>query len=160
MRGINMENAKFPSINPNWVKQGIMTDIERNKYLYPIMFRFLKNKTSGWNIAEFFTYIQKNDIAVYAITEMTELLVDDIRNSGSELNISYICDRRYNKYSDGYKGIEVISMDKLISEYKRGAFSQIVICSVFHVNEIFRDLMKAGVAQKDIVSITDIIFSI
>lgn len=155
-----MEESKFPSINPTRTKRGIMRDIERNGYLYPVVLRFLKNKIQGWSTADFFACIEKKDIAAYAITELTELLTDDIRNGGSEINIRYICDRRYSKYPGGYKGIEVIGMDKLIREYKAGVFNRIVICSVIHVNEIFGDLMEAGVAQGDIVSITDIIFSI
>lgn len=138
---------------------------ERYAYQCPIVMKYLKNKLNGWNIGVFLQEIRVKKVALYAVTEFTEYVVRDLESfknlkiKEATIDIVCICDRNYSKYKMGFHGCDVIGVDELTDAYKANKIDKILICSVFHVNEIFQDLMHRGVPLEDLISVTSAIFS-
>lgn len=138
--------------------KGIIFEEERQIYQYPIVMKYLQKKIDGWNVAHFFEKRNIKNVALYAIVEFTDLVIDDWNRSDSQSKIVAISDKNYKKYKAGYKGCQVISVNELIENYKTGKIQMIVVCSIFHENEIFRELMNNGVQQDSLISINSVVF--
>lgn len=132
----------------------------RKIYQYPIVMKYLQNKIKGWNICDFFDAYGYKNVVLYAITEITELVKDDILFSDNQLESFSLCDSDAARFANGYSGRPVMDMNKLLEQYQCGEIDCIVICSLFHENEIFYALMQKGIPQSCIISITSIVYSI
>lgn len=153
------EKGIFPLVDRDKIKPGIMEGNERHISLYPIVLKYLKNSLSGWNIGQFFEKIGKTKVALYALTEFSELVMMDVTNSKNDEVIVNICDKQYEKFPGEYYGKKVIGLSELILKYQKKEIDEIVICSIFHTNAIFDELIREGIDIKDIVSIGSILFS-
>lgn len=140
-------------------KSGVIEREERFEYQYPIIMKYLKNKISGLNIGDFFKRIEGKNFAIYAITEFTELVCDDLKLYDDSIRLVYICDRNYQKFCKGYKDYQVVGIDNLVNDYNAGKIDKVLICNIFHANEIFDDLQSRGIALKDLVSVNSAIFN-
>ena len=149
----------YPSVHEVIYKPDYIMLNERYQYQYPIIMQYLKNKIQGWGIDRFFIETGVKRVAFYAITEFTELACDDLQNKPSFIELAYICDKNYQKFAMGYKGYQVVGIEKLVKDYHAGIIDQIVVCSIFHINEIFEELLKRGVRLDNLISIINIIFS-
>ena len=106
----------------------------------------------------FLNAIGLQKIALYAITEFTDLVYNDLFNSSSEIQIVYICDKNYRKFPNGFHLEKVIGIEELLKQYKDGKIDGVLNCSIFHENEVFRELISQGIQPKHIVSIVDCIY--
>lgn len=140
-------------------KNGVIAREERFEYQYPIILKYLKNKISGLNIGDFFDKIEGKNFAIYAITEFTDLVCDDLKSYDDSIKLVYICDRNYQKFCKGYKGYQVVGIDKMVKDYNARKIDKVLICNIFHANEIFEDLQNRGIALRDLVSINSAIFN-
>lgn len=155
-RNMNM----FPTVqNPRIADDNYIDTAERYEYQYPIIKRFLENKINEWNIGDFLYEQGAQNIVLYAITEFTEFVVDDLKRCERPIRISAICDKNNQKYMYGFQQHEVIGIDKLVAGYHAKKFDKILICSIFHVNKIFSDLMGRNIKQKDMISVSAAIFN-
>lgn len=148
----------FPTVQEVINKPNYVDVNERYQYQYPIIMRYLKNKIRGWGIGDFFEKNRVKKIVLYAVTEFTELVCDDLKNGDAFAELTYICDKNYMKFSEGYKGHQVVGIEKLLEDYEADEIEQIVVCSIFHANEIFEELLQRGIRLDDLVSINNIIF--
>lgn len=142
------------------ISLGIYAGAERDARIYPVIYRYLKNKIAGWNIGDFFNTLKKKNIAIYAVTEFADLMIDDLKAYDKDISVKNICDKNHINFPNSYKGINVVSIDVLVEQYIKKAIDIVVICSLFHENEIFDELVENNIEMRDIVSIVDIIFSI
>lgn len=133
-----------------------MNKNERKVAYYPIIKQYLNNKLQGWSIDDFFNLYGYKKIAYYAITEMMELVLMDVRHSGFSGD-TFVYDTYYalEKYMD----YEVGNKDKLINDIFNEKVDIVIVCSLFHENEIIDDLVANGVPLEKIVSIVSVIFS-
>lgn len=138
--------------------RSIDTD-ERHQYYYPIIMRYLKNKILGWNVGDFLYEQGVHNFALYAITEITRVVIMDLEKCNKPVKLNVICDKNYKKYSEGFFQHEVISITDLIDLYKMKKIDKIIICSIFYMNEIFGELMNGGVELEDVISINSAIFN-
>jgi hypothetical protein len=133
--------------------------VERYEYQYPIIMRYLKNKINDWNIGDFLYEQGAQKIVLYAITEFTELVIEDLNRCEKPIKIEAICDKNKQKYIDGFQQYEVIGIDELVERYESKKFDKILICSIFHSNEIFADLMKLKINLEDMIAVNAAIFN-
>lgn len=152
-----MNECNFPGIK-EYPPQFIDND-ERSIYQYPIIMKYLQKKVKGWNFWDFFKTYKDKKIVIYAVTEFTDLILDDYKMCTNQEYVSCICDRGYTRYRGSYREFEVISIDELINRYQEGEVETILICSIFHENEVYRDLMERGISQNALISINSVIFS-
>lgn len=155
-----MNNEKlFPEVDKNSIKSGIAS--QRDVLYYPIILKYLKNVLNGWHIAEFCMKMEKKNIALYAITEFTDLILDDFRNSSSLDYIEGIYDRNSIKYNNKYRGIQLNSVDTMLQNIKENKIDCIIICSFNSENAIFSELIEnKNVDRHMIFSITEILFMV
>ena len=139
---------------------GLIEREERYWYQYSIVLKYLKNKIANRNIFSFFEMIGVRKVALYAITEFTEMICDDLKNAREDVEVTYLCDRNAAKFKNGYKGIPVVEVEALVKDYRDGKVEKVMVCSVFHVNEIMDDLISKGVRAEDLVSVISVIFSL
>lgn len=132
---------------------------ERLIYQYFLIKKYLENKLEGKQTSEFFLKNGIHSISLYAMTEFTSFLLKDIEKENSDMEVSYIIDRNAEKINRaGYLNREVIGIQDLCKKYESGYVKTIVICSIFHEQEVFRELILNGIQQEDLVSVIDVIF--
>lgn len=153
-----MPDSIFPLIKRNNIKSGIINGNERNVYLYPIIYKFLNNKISGWSVCEYFDN-DINEIALYAFSDLARMIIKDLSNKRGKIQSIYITDKRYIDYGKDYYGIEIISVNQLICFYKQHKIKKIVVCSAFCENEIIQELIELGINSQDIISVVEILYS-
>ena len=83
---------------------------ERYTYQYPIVMTYLKRKLKGWVFWDFFNRFQTARIALYAITEFTELIIGDYENYKGTCCIECIADRNYKMFYNGYMNYKVVNL--------------------------------------------------
>lgn len=129
---------------------------------YSIIMKYLKNKLQGWSIHDFLSKYSYKRIVLYSITEFTELVLDDIENTGDNtLKQIYLCDLNSQKlFQNGFRGHVVISIDELLEHYQNGDIDCIIVCNLYHRNEIVNDFMQKGVEPSKIITLFSAIFSI
>lgn len=150
----------FPTIQePIFSKDKYINTAERYQYQYPIIMRYLKNKINNWNIGDFLHEQGAYKVVLYAITEFTELVIDDLNRCENPMQIASICDKNNKKYIDGFHQFKVIGINELVAGYKTNEFDKILVCSIFHANEIYTDLMEREIKLEDIISINTAIFN-
>lgn len=152
-----MEGKVFPQVPASNVDHSEIQKDERYWYEFPVMMKYLKRKVKGWGIASFFEQMGVNKIALYAITDFTEITADDLKKDGME--VVCICDKNKSKIFSDYCGYPLIGVDELVKKYHSAEIEKILVCSLMHEKYIFRDLMKQGVALEDIISISSAVFS-
>lgn len=130
---------------------------ERHLAQYPLIMKYLNNVLDGENSAEYFLREGTHRIALYAVTEFTELFIKEIEKDG-RVEIVAVGDRNYSGFGKGYRGYPVKSIQQIKSMYQKKEFDKILICSLFRENEIFRDLMNEGIAADDLVSVGMVLF--
>lgn len=148
----------FPEIQNVISKSDYINQEEKKLYQYPIIKRYLEKKINGWSISDFFARNGIEKIVLYAISEFTELVCNDIYSNKNFQDIIYICDKNYTKYLKGYKGFSVVGVDKLIEDYQDNRIDKIIICSIYSSNEIFDNLLEKGVELNDLITLNYIIF--
>lgn len=138
------------------------SDISKDKmiYEYPIMMKYLRNKVNGWSICDFLADYKYTKIALYAVTELMDLVIDDIACNQKEFIKVTICDTNADRFSGGHKNHSVIDANKLLTQYQEGNFDCVIVCSLIHENDIIKALMHKGISQNTIISMTSIIFSV
>lgn len=139
-----------------------LPDTEHKKHeQYPIIMKYLQNKLKGWSIQHFFDKYHYKNVALYSATEFAELALDDIRhNRADKLKNLYICDLNAHKsFVNGFAKHPVISIDELITQDQKGNIDCIIICNLYHRNEIKTDLIRRGIEPKKIITIFSVIFS-
>jgi len=146
--------VEIPKRDDNYVSKE-----ERYQFQYPIIMKYLKKKVSGWNVADCLANMGGKKIAIYAITEFAELVCEDLKQNDKQVEIVCICDRNYTKFEGGYCGKEVIGPQEMIERYHKKEMDKILVCSIFHVNEIINELLGRGVELDDVISITTAIYN-
>ena len=134
----------------------------RNDDWYIHQFRFLKEYlhriVCGWSVADFFTDVSSNEIALYSFTIFTEDIVNDLRRkSGNKI---YVSDKNYLKMTvDGMQieNVEICSPKELLEYYKRGVIKKVIVCSIFRGNEIMDELLDMEFALNDVVTLSSIL---
>ncbi|HCT89978.1 MAG TPA: hypothetical protein DF613_01145 [Lachnospiraceae bacterium] len=123
-----------------------------------ILLRYLNRAINGWSVADFLGVEKINEYALYAITDFTEIVCDDLEHAGYFVPKG-ICDKRASEYPDGYKGRKVMDIDELTDLYFMGKIRKIIILSVLHENEIIDSLLCRGIALNDLISIVSILYA-
>lgn len=151
----------FPEVDKNSIKTGILVGNQHEILYYPIVLKYLKNVLNGWHIVDFCMKMGKNKVALYAMTEFTDLILDDFSNSTSMDYIEGIYDRNSFNLNKNYRGIELNNVDTMLRNIKENKIDCIVICSFNNENAIFKELVeKKKVDRHMVFSISEILFMV
>lgn len=153
-----MAVKKFPGVFDKETSDRYIDLNERYLYQYQIIMKYLQKSVTGWNAGKFFDRNDIRHLIVYAITEFTDLVIEDLNHAWCKVNVDCVCDKSFEKFSHGYKGLDVVGIDTLLKKYQSGEADKILICSIFHENEVYQELMNLGISQKDLISVIDVIF--
>lgn len=150
----------------NAVKENVDVKIiplrERKHYQYDLIKKYLENKIAGRKISDVLERAGYRNCVLYAIMDLTELLYKDMQNIDNqecEVRITHVCDKGYQKYSNGYYGVSIIGLKELKERYHAGEIDGIVICNVYRLNEIMDELLACGIKQEHMISAATLIHS-
>lgn len=130
---------------------------ERYCHQYPIIMKYLKKKINNRRLDDFFKSINANKVVLYAVTEFTDLVIEELLNENEQM-IYAICDRAADKFSGYYKNCRVINIDDMITDYKNNCFDKIVVCSIFHEKEIIDEFCDKEIPLDDVVTVIQAIY--
>ncbi len=130
----------------------------RSQYLYPIIMKYLQNIINGYDVSDFFETKGYRRVALYAVTDLTRILVQDINRYSSAVTVKCICDRNANAFENKVLDYNVIGLEQLLEQYQSGDIDCVVIGNVFAENAIFKSLLSKGIPQERILSINSVIF--
>lgn len=123
-----------------------------------LLLKYLKKAVNGWSVQNFLSAEKIDQYVLYAITDFTEIVCEDLGHKGSGSS-GKICDKRASCYPEKYKGWEVITIEEMMGLYGKGQINKVVIMSVLHENEIISDLLYRGIALNDLISIVSILYA-
>lgn len=152
-----MEEKMCPEIIALDLIEGYIGNDERYVYQYPIIMRYLKNKIANRKITDYLAQIGCNRVVLYAVTEFTDLLISDISNESSQM-IWSVCDKKADEFGGVYKGCTMLNVESMISDYKDKKFDKIIVCNIFHANDIVTELVENGISMDDIVKVIEAIY--
>lgn len=154
---LDMENDRFPPIRERR-KSPYTASYERKCLFHErLLFTYLKKKIGGWSVADFLKSEKIERYILYAVTDFTELVCDDLEKNGV-CRTGTICDKRASGYPNGCHGWEVVGIPDMLARYKNGEADKIIVMSILHENEIMEELLHEGIALDDLISIASIIF--
>ena len=130
---------------------------ERKRYEcnYSVTQKYLVNKCNNREIASFFKERNINKIAIYGVNDLAKCMINDLANT--DVEISCIIDRAASNFPNGCKGIRVIEKSEL-SSYKD--IDVIVIAVLYEINDILDGLEEEGISLDNVISITDVVYSL
>lgn len=150
----------------NAVRENVVVKIiplrERKNYQYDLIKRYLENKIAGRKISNVLEQAGYRNCVLYAIMDLTELLYQDMQSANnleSKVRITYVCDKGYQKFSNGYYGAPIIGLKELQERYHAGEIDGIVICNVYRLNEIMDELLACGIKQEHMMSAATLVHS-
>lgn len=143
------------SIKNNLIET-VIHENSRRKYQYPIIYKYLEQTLSHKGICSVLSRHQKENIILYAITDITDLVIKEIQNN-NEISLCAICDKNHSAYNGFYRNVKVVSIDEMQLMMEEKEFL-IIICNPMRENQIFDDLLNRGFSLEDIVSVTSLIF--
>ena len=152
-----MKEEIFPEIIATDLIESYVSREEKYLYQYPIVMQYLKKKIANRCVADYLNSIGGRRIVLYAVTNFTELLIRDIRNTSTDM-IWAVCDKNEKDFGKNYLKCRMVTIDEMLIDYKQNKFDKIVVCSVFHANAIIDDLMRKGVKLDDIMTIIQVVF--
>lgn len=153
---LNASGRIWESIQNN-VKNIPMRKEERFAYMYPILLKYTQNISEGKLITRELTLQGINRVALYAVTELTDLLVMEYENN-ELIEVVGIADRNYLQYCGRYSSCSVFSVDELLKNYEANRIDGIVVCSPIHANTIIDSLHKKGISYDKIFTIMELIY--
>lgn len=148
----------FPKIKRYTYSSNIVKYEEKCLLHERLLFKYLKRSINGWSIRNFLLDEKIDNYILYAVTDFTEIVCDDLMHDES-FTPGKICDKRALAYLQGYRGWKVINVDKMIDLYETGGIDKIIIMSVLHENEIIDELLYKGILLNDLISIVSILYS-
>lgn len=132
---------------------------ERSIYQYALIKKYLEKKLEGKRIGDFFLNQGICSFSLYAVTEFTNFLLKDIETEKSGVAVSEIIDRNAVEINmTGFLTREVIGVQDMCRRYESGSIKTIVVCSIFHEQEVFHELILKGIRQEDLISVIDVIY--
>ena len=63
-----------------------------------------------------------------------------------------LCDKFYAKYPHGFEGKQVVSINKMVELYRDEKVDMIIICTVFHANEVISELVDLGIPLDNMIT--------
>ena len=148
-------NDVFPKVCDEVIGYG---GIERNLHYYPYLLQCLENVQKRKSIVAFLKKNSIDRVGLYAINEFMDYIIRDIEiDSLEELRVY---DKNAQRYESGHLGQAVCDFDMLIEDYKNSLISKIIICNLYHANEIANSLICKGVKGEDIISVDMLIYAL
>ena len=154
-------NALFPPVHIRELEHhppGYVEPAEWFSFQYPFVKKYLLRKLDEWTACNFLRALNCKNVVLYAVTDLAEIMGRDIIQSATDVRLLYFACNDAHRHKDGFLGREVHDIFSLKEDYLDGKIDKIVVCSLFHVNEIFRELMNAGIRLNDLISFTTILY--
>lgn len=157
---MNDVDRKYPPVI-EWeissLPQGTVGSQAWYAHQYPIIKKFFQKKMDGWSFGDFLLEQDCKSVVLYAITDFSDLVARDLIHSAPEIELKYFACNDAERHTHGYMGLGVYGVDKLAEDYLAGKVDKIVVCNIFHTNEIFNDLLAAGILLRDLISICSVV---
>jgi hypothetical protein len=137
------------------LKHDFKYSVEWYEYQYACMKQYFSKVLLGWSIKDFFGEIEYYDIAIYSVTDFSDMVIKDlVRN---RIRRIVVADGSPEKYPDGLNGYDVISVQELYELYKEQKIKKVIVCNVFCANEIMQNLLKVGFDLSDVITFKTIL---
>lgn len=134
---------------------GYKYSVEWYEYQYECMKYYFIKVLSGWSVKDFFDETEYENIAIYSVTDFSDMVIKDLVRGG--VNKIIIADGNPGKYPNGFKNYKVLSVDNLYDLYKKKIVKKIIVCNVFRTNEIMQSLLQNGFDLSDIITFKTIL---
>lgn len=109
-----------------------------NSNVFNESFKYIINKINA----------EYKQIVVYGLGTYGKIFVDEFSDKSKLI----ICDKMISQSTNEYKGIEVISKEKLLNEYSE---LDILVTTLKYENEIVEELMTAGISDNKIIRLSE-----
>lgn len=123
-------------------------DKEQFAYMHSTLCKWLKLKIDGNGLAQLLKNRGIDSIILYGIGGLGEYAYEELKNS--QVKISYIVDKRYRDFPNGYDSISVIGLEQIpenMEEY-------VLVTPIFYFNDILKDLTANNVKIEKVMSLS------
>jgi len=156
-----MKDRSFPPVvqwDPQPHPPGYIEPGEWFSYQYPIVKAYFQKLLGGWHLGDFLAGLGCKTVVLYAITDFAEFAARDLTQFTPEIQLKYFACNDAGRHPEGYLGKAVYGVERLAEDYRSRGIDKIVICNIFHANEIFDSLLAAGIRLEDLISICAAIY--
>ncbi len=123
----------------------------------PIWKKYIRAILSGATIGNKLKKMNYNKIGVYAVTDITELVIMDLYQNGYTKNEIKLFDKKSNKISVGGDIISSDIPEVLLEMYSTAKIEAIIICSMTYENEIMLWMKANNINMENVYGIDEII---
>ncbi len=127
-------------------------DQEQFAYMYDTLTKWLNVKINKGSLGKCLINKNINKIYIYGLGNIGKMAYDDIVTE--QVEVKSFVDKKYKKYVDGYKGIQVIGIEKL-GELDEDTY--ILVTPEYYFNDILNDLREGGIPLDKIITIPMVI---
>lgn len=152
----NITGRILESIQDN-VRNIPMSKEERSAFLYPIMLKYVSNIIEGEPLSKTLSTHGIKRIILYAVTEFTDLLMEEFENS-QLVEVIAVADQNYKAHKGKYGVCPLISPDDLSQVFINKKADGVIVCSPIHANAIRDGLVRKGIEEKYIYSIIQLLY--
>lgn len=131
---------------------------ERQRTQYPILYEYLKRQVSDRPVLSTIRRLGLRRVALYALTDMTQLVLEDMRSAGDEFTVYAACRNEWRFEKTGWQGLKVLSASELCRMEDAGKLDGVIVCNPPKENCIISDLTKAGFPIKKVYTIGALVF--
>ena len=138
----------------------IETEEQYNKkyeYNYPVLRKCIINIMNDTGPSEIIDRMKLSKIGLYAVNELLEYILWDFHERGAE-KLVRIYDRNSKRFENGYKGMKVGGINRLLKDYNEHLIQKVVVCNLIHTNDIVNEFISIGIKVDDIIIADSLIY--
>lgn len=131
---------------------------ERQRTQYPILYQYLKRQMSDKPVLSTIRRLGLKRVALYALTDITELVLEELKSAWDEFEICAACRNEERFEKTGWRGLRVLGASELCRLEADGELDGVIVCNPPRENSIISDLLKLGFPLRKIYTIGAIVF--
>lgn len=154
-------DQKYPAVeeiewkyHPDYIRMDITKNDDWYIYLFGYLKKYMDKVLRGWSIRDFFEDVPAGKIAVYTDTVFTDVIVRDLRRTVKKP--IFVSDKKFETIKNNENACFLPSQI-LFEKYKADEIAKIIVCGMFHANEIMDDLIDMGFEIDDIITLSTIL---
>ena len=134
------------------------TTEQRKLVQYPVLYQYLSRVIGGMEIGELIKAKGWKKISLYAMTDLMELVYQQLVDTNSDVSVKNICDKGYKRFQEPYEGvIEIIGIEKLKQVIENKEIDGVVLCNPMWEKEIETELQREGISEEKILTISELV---
>ena len=137
-------------------KMNLKVEQTKEERMQNLIKQWLYNKINGKEIVDYCKRKEIQELAIYGIGWIGEMLYDDIVNNSS-IRVRYIIDKNADSLYYGIENMDVLKVDEL---KKAPRVDAIFVTPLFCFESVKRELREIINAETRIISIEDMIYEV